>query len=396
MIVSERMYGLGSARSAIRELFEYGKKRAAEVGAENIYDYSIGNPAVPSPDSVNETIVELLRTEPSVQVHGYTSAQGDADARQAIAEDLNRRFGTHFHKDNFYITCGAAAALTISLGALVVPECDEVIAIAPFFAEYAVFAGNAGAKFLMVPPDTKNFQIDMEALADMIGPKTRAVMINSPNNPTGAVYSEDTIKRLSALLTEKSREFGHAIVILSDEPYRELVYDGLKVPFITKYYPNTIVCYSYSKSLSLPGERIGYVLVPDEMEDHDRVYAAVCGAGRSLGFVCAPSLMQKVVGKVTGQTSDISWYDNNRRILASGLKEIGYEFGEPQGAFYLFLKALEDDTEAFCERAKSFDLLLVSGVSFGCPGWVRLAYCVPTEMIKKSLPVFKKLYDSYK
>ena len=396
MIVSERMYGLGSARSAIRELFEYGRVRAAEVGAENIYDYSIGNPAVPSPDSVNQSIIDILNTEPSIAVHGYTSAQGDAGVRQAIAEDLNRRFGTHFHKDNFYITCGAAAALTISLGAVVVPECDEVIGIAPFFAEYAVFAGNAGAKFVIVPPDRKNFQVDFDALSKAIGPRTRAVMINSPNNPSGVVYSEETIKKLTALLTEKSAEFGHAIVIISDEPYRELVYDGLEVPFVTKYYPNTIVCYSYSKSLSLPGERIGYVLVPDEMEDSARVYAAVCGAGRSLGFVCAPSLMQKVVGRVTGQTADINWYQKNRDLLYNGLKEIGFECPRPQGAFYLFLKALEEDTEAFCERAKSFDLLLVSGVSFGCPGYVRLAYCVPPDMIERSLPVFKKLYDSYK
>ena len=396
MLVSERMYGLGSARSAIRELFEYGKQRAAVVGAENIYDYSLGNPAVPSPDSVNDAIADILKTEPSIQVHGYTSAQGDAFARQAIAEDLNKRFGTCFHKDNFYITCGAAAALAICLGALVVPECDEVIAIAPFFPEYGVFAGNAGAKFVVVPPDKKDFQIDMEALADLITPRTRAIIINSPNNPSGAVYSEDTIKQLAELLKERSDEYGHAIVLISDEPYREIVYDGLEVPYVTKYYRNTLVCYSYSKSLSLPGERIGYVLVPDEVEDSAKVYAAVCGAGRSLGYVCPPSLMQRVISRVAGQTSDISQYKKNRDLLYNGLTEIGYECVKPQGAFYLFLKVLGEDTEAFCERAKALDLLVVSGTGFGCPGYVRLAYCVSEDMIRRSLPVFKKLYDSYK
>jgi aspartate aminotransferase len=390
------MYGLGSARSAIRELFEYGKQRAAVVGAENIYDYSLGNPAVPSPDSVNDSIIDILRTEPSIQVHGYTSAQGDAFARGAIAEDLNKRFGTSFHKDNFYITCGAAAALAICLSALVVPECDEVIAIAPFFPEYGVFAGNAGAKFVVVPPDKKDFQIDMEALASLITPRTRAVIVNSPNNPSGAVYSEETIKQLAALLKERSESYGHAIVLISDEPYREIVYDGLEVPYITKYYKNTLVCYSYSKSLSLPGERIGYVLVPDEVEESAKVYAAVCGAGRSLGYVCPPSLMQRVITRVTGQTSDISQYRKNRDLLYGGLKEIGYECVKPQGAFYLFLKILGDDTEAFCERAKALDLLVVNGTGFGCPGYVRLAYCVSEDMIKRSLPVFKKLYDSYR
>lgn len=396
MLVSERMYGLGSARSAIRELFEYGKKRAEQVGAENIYDYSLGNPAVPSPDSVDNAIMEILRTEPSIQVHGYTSAQGDAFAREAIAEDLNKRFGTSFHKDNFYITCGAAAALAICLSALVVPECDEVIAIAPFFPEYGVFAGNAGAKFVVVPPDKKDFQIDMEALASRITPKTRAIIVNSPNNPSGAVYSEETIKQLAALLKERSESYGHAIVLISDEPYREIVYDGLEVPYITKYYKNTLVCYSYSKSLSLPGERIGYVLVPDEVEESSKVYAAVCGAGRSLGYVCPPSLMQRVIGRVAGQTSDISQYKKNRDLLYGGLKEIGYECVKPQGAFYLFVKILGGDTEDFCERAKALDLLVVNGTGFGCPGYVRLAYCVSEDMIRRSLPVFKKLYDSYK
>ena len=396
MLVSERMHGLGSERSVIRELFEYGKLRAEKVGRENIYDYSLGNPAVPSPACVDEAITDIIRTEPSIAVHGYTSAQGDAGVRQAIADELNTRFGTKFHKDNFYITCGAAAALTIALAALTTEDCNEIIGIAPYFPEYAVFAENGCGKFVHVDADLEHFQINFPALEKAIGPRTRAVIVNSPNNPSGAVLSEETIKKLASLLNEKSAETGHAIVLISDEPYREIVYDGVEVPYITKYYRNTIVCYSYSKSLSLPGERIGYVLVPDEMEESEKVYAAVCGAGRSLGFVCAPSLMQKVVGRVTGKTADINEYKKNRDLLLSGLTDIGYECVKPQGAFYLFVKTLEEDTESFCERAKQLDLLVVSGTGFGCPGYVRLAYCVAHDMIERSLPAFKKLYDSYK
>ena len=395
MIINERMYGLGSARSVIRELFEYGKTRAEIVGKENIYDYSLGNPAVPSPDSVNQAIIDILNTEPSIAVHGYTSAQGDAEARQAVADDLNRRFGTHFHKDNFYFTCGAAAALTISFGALITQECNEVIAIAPYFPEYGVFAGNAGGKLVVVPADTETFQINFVQLEKAINGKTRCIIVNSPNNPSGAILSEEAVKTLAALLKKKSEELGHAIVLISDEPYREIAYDGIEVPYLTKYYDNTMVCYSWSKSISLPGERIGYVLVPDEMEDSKRVYAAVCGAGRSLGFVCAPSLMQKVVKRVVGQTSDINEYKKNRDLLYNGLTEIGYDCVAPQGAFYLFVKTIGDEPE-FCERAKALDLLLVPGTGFGCPGYVRLAYCVSNDMIKRSLPVFQKLYDSYR
>ena len=394
MIINEKMHGLGSARSVIRELFEYGKARAEIVGKENIYDYSIGNPAVPPPACVEEAIKDILENLPAIEVHGYTSAQGDAQVRSAIAEDLNKRFGTAFHKDNFYMTCGAAASLTISLGAIITPECNEVIGIAPYFPEYKVFSENAGGKFVVVPADTENFQIDFDALERAITPKTRAVIINSPNNPSGAVLTEQTIKKLAELLKKKSFDIGHAIVLISDEPYREIVYDGFTTPFVTKYYKNTIVCYSYSKSLSLPGERIGYILVPDEMEDADRVYAAVCGAGRSLGFVCAPSLMQRVVAKTAGQTSDINEYKKNRDLLYEGLKEIGFECVKPQGAFYLFVKTLGDEAE-FCEKAKTLDLLVVPGSGFGCPGYVRLAYCVSEDMIKRSLPIFKQLYDLY-
>ena len=396
MYIDSRMFRLGNARNVIREMYEYGKSRAAVVGRENIYDFTLGNPAVEPPESLNATMMDILKNEPSIQVHGYTSAQGDAPAREAIANDLNARYGTHFHKDNFYLTCGAASALAISLGAIIVPECNEVIAIAPYFPEYGVFTENAGGKFVLIPPDVPNFQIDMEKLEAAINEKTRALIVNSPNNPCGAVYSEETIIKLAALLKRKSEEFGHAIVLISDEPYREIVYDGLKIPFLTKYYDNTIVCYSYSKALSIPGERFGYVLVPDEMEDSVRVYLAVCGAGRSYGYICAPSLLQRTIARVTGQLADVNEYKKNRDLLYGGLTDIGFECVKPQGAFYLFVKALEDDTAAFCERCKALDLLVVSGAGFGCPGYIRLAYCVDHDMIKRSLPVFKKLYDSYK
>ncbi len=396
MLIDARMFRLGNARNVIRETFEYGKSRAEVVGRENIYDFSIGNPAVVPPEVLNRTMEEILENEPPIDVHGYTSAQGDASVRQAIAEELNSRFGTHFHKDNFYLTCGATAAIAISLGAILVPECNEVIGIAPYFPEYGVFTENSGGKFVVVPPDTVNFQIDFKALEEAINPRTRAIIINSPNNPAGIVYSEETIRALAALLEKKSAEYGNAIVLISDEPYREIVYDGLKIPFVTKYYKNTIVCYSFSKSLSIPGERFGYALVPDEMEDSQRVYLAVCGAGRSMGYICAPSILQRTLGKIVGAVSDISEYKRNRDLLYGGLTKIGFECVMPQGAFYLFVKAMGGDSAEFCQRCKDLDILVVDGAGFGCPGYVRLAYCVKPEMIERSMGAFKKLHDSYK
>lgn len=395
MIVNENMYQLGSVRSAIRELFEYGKMRAEIVGKENVYDFSIGNPSIPAPRIVNDTIKELVTEYDSVALHGYTSAQGDVETRQAIADFLNKTHGTSFGADNFYITMGAAASLSICFRALTSSDSDEFIAIAPFFPEYTVFVNAAGAKLNVVPADTENFQIDFVALSENINENTRAVIINSPNNPSGTVYSEETIKKLAALLEEKSKEFGRPIIIISDEPYREIVYDGIEVPFVTKYYANTLVCYSYSKSLSLPGERIGYVLVPDEVYDKNEMYAAVAGAGRALGYVCAPSLFQKMIIKCQGATGDISAYKENRDILYKGLTDIGFTCFKPDGAFYMFVKALEDDADAFCEKAKEEDLLIVSANGFGCPGWVRVSYCVDSEMIKRSFGAFKKLYDKY-
>lgn len=395
-LVSEEMYELGSKRSAIRELFEYGKKRAEVVGAENVYDFSLGNPTVPAPDCVNETIRKLTEELNSIQLHGYTSAQGDLECRQATADYLNRTYGTHFHADNFYMTMGAAASLSICFKALTTDRDDEFITIAPFFPEYRVFVESAGAKLVVIPPDTSNFQIDFDALEKSLTPHTKGIIINSPNNPSGAVYSAETIAHLAEILRKKSVEFGTEIFILSDEPYREIAYDGVEVPYVTEFYDNTLVCYSYSKSLSLPGERIGYVLVPDEAYESKKIYAAICGAGRALGYVCAPSLFQKVVTRCIGATGDISLYKKNRDILYKGLTDIGYECYKPDGAFYMFVKALEPDADAFCEKAKEEDLLIVSATGFGCPGYVRISYCVDEDMIRRSFAAFERLYKKYK
>jgi aspartate aminotransferase len=394
-MISQKMVELGSKRSVIREIFEFGKKRAAEVGAENVFDFSLGNPSVPPPECVKETLLDLLQNGDPMLVHGYTSAQGDVKVRQQIAESLNSRFGTNFGAGNLYMTVGAAASLSVCFKALAVPG-DEFIAFAPFFTEYRVFVEAAGGTLKVVPPNYEDFQIDFEKFEAMIGGHTKAVIINSPNNPSGAIYSEETVVRLCRILTEKSEALGHPIYLVSDEPYREIVYDDVKIPFLTKHYQNTLVCYSYSKSLSLPGERIGYVLVPGEIVDFEKTYAAICGAGRALGYVCAPSLFQQMVARCEGKTSDISVYRKNRDMLYNGLTELGYTCVKPDGAFYLFVKAMEEDANAFCERAKKFDLLLVPGDDFGCPGYVRIAYCVKTEQIEHSMPAFQKLAETYK
>ena len=393
-MINETMKELGNKRSVIREIFEFGNRRRAEIGAENVYDFSLGNPNVPAPEAVNRTMIELLQTKSDMYLHGYTSAQGAIDTREAVAADLNRRFGTAFHKDNFYMTCGAAASLKISLTALYTPG-DEVIAFTPFFPEYRVFVETCGAKLVTAASDQDTFQIDFEVLKPLITEKTKAVIVNSPNNPSGVVYTAETVTKLAELLRAKEAEFGHAIYLIADEPYRELVYDGMDVPYLTKYYKDTIVCYSYSKSLSLPGERIGYILVPDEVTDAKDIYAAVCGAGRALGYVCAPSLAQHVIASCTGMVSDLNVYKLNRDLLIDNLTEFGFTCIHPDGAFYLFMKSPVADAGAFCEKAKDFDLLLVPADSFGTPGFVRIAYCVSTEMIRNSLPAFRKLAESF-
>lgn len=395
MIYSEKMYELGSKRSAIRELFEYGKKQAAMIGAENVFDFSLGNPTVPSPDIVNETLKEIMDNNDSITVHGYTSAQGDYETRDAIAKYLNNTYATSFNADNFYMTMGAAASLSLCFKALTTSGDDEFITIAPFFPEYNVFVQSAGAKLTVVSPDTDDFQINFKELEEKINKHTKGVIINSPNNPSGAVYSKDTIIKLADLLKKKSEEYNTNIFIISDEPYREIVYDGIEVPYVTKYYDNTLVCYSYSKSLSLPGERIGFVIVPDEAYENKQLYATICGAGRALGYVCAPSIFQKMLVKCVGQTGDINIYKKNRDILYDGLTKLGYECYRPDGAFYMFVKALEDDADAFCEKAKQENILIVSANGFGCPGYVRIAYCVDEDMIKRSFNAFERLKARY-
>lgn len=392
--VSQRMLNLGTARSEIREAFAFAQARAAEVGAENVDDFSIGNPSVPAPATVAEAVHKLVDAIDPIKLHGYTPAQGDAQARQALAEDLNRRFGTNYTADNFYLTAGAAGALCCALSALSCPG-DTFITFAPYFPEYKVFVESAGAELVTVPADIEDFQIDFAAFDQALTPNTKGVIINSPNNPTGVVYSEATIQKLAQVLTEKSKEYGHTIWLISDEPYREIVYRDTPLPWVPNYYPNTLVCYSYSKSLSLPGQRIGYVLVPPRAEDADIVYAAVCGAGRALGYVCAPSLFQLVAAECTGQTADIEIYHKNRDLLLNALRDMGYTCAQPDGAFYLFPRSLEPDARAFCERARKYDLVLVPGDSFGCPGHVRISYCVPTEQIQRALHKFEQLAADY-
>ena len=393
-MVSERMLGLGTARSVIRELFEYGRQRAAVVGPENVFDFSLGNPSVPAPAAVNENAIRILQEQPDA-IHCYTSAQGDAAARRRFADSLNRRYGANYTENDFYVTVGAAAALCCVFGALACPG-DEFVAFAPYFPEYKVFVEGAGARFRVVPPEVEHFQIDFDAFEALVNEHTKGVIVNSPNNPSGVVYSRQTLERLAAILTEKSAQYGHPIYLISDEPYREIVYPGFEAPWVPSVYRDTIVCYSFSKSLSLPGERLGYVLVPADVTDAADVYAAVAGAGRSLGYVNAPSLFQQVTSLCCDMTSDISVYQRNCKLLVGALRELGWHVAEPGGAFYLFPRSLESDDLAFSERAKQFDLLLVPGSGFGAPGHVRLAYCVQTDMIERSLPKFRALTESYR
>ena len=393
-MINEEMYSLGNKRSVIREIFEYSKARAKEIGSENVYDFSIGNPSVSPPDAVAEAIKELLESESPTALHGYTSAQGDPSVRRTIAEDINKRHGTHLCADDLYMTCGAAASLTITLKALCNPG-DECIVFAPFFTEYTVFIRNAGAVVVVSEPEKKTFSINLTDLASRITPRTKAVIINSPNNPSGVVYSEDVIRGVTDLLRRKSDELGTDIYLIADEPYRELVYDGVSVPYLMNYYDRTVVCYSYSKALSLPGERIGYVAVNPDMPDSKKIYLAICGAGRSLGYVCAPSLFQRVVARTAGISVDVSVYKENRDLLISALTSYGYECVRPDGAFYLFVKALEPDAYAFYERARKSDLLVVPCDDFGVKGYVRIAYCVDKSRIERSLPAFLALKKSY-
>ena len=389
-MINQNMYALGANRSCIRELFEYGRQRAAVVGPENIFDYSLGNPSIPAPKGVNEAIHAVLNEMDSLAVHGYTSAPGDLPLRNAVAQDLNERYGASVRPGDLFVGCGAAPELVSVIRALAV-ENSEFIAIAPFFPEYRPFVESSGGRLVVVPADIPNFQIDFAALEASLNPNTQAIILNSPNNPAGTVYTAETLKKLAALLAEKSAAFGKPIYIISDEPYRELVYGGITAPWIPGIYDNTIVCYSWSKSLSLPGERIGYVYVPEACADHDALFAAVAGAARAGGHVCAPSLMQKVIARCVGLRPDLQAYDCNRRLLSESLASYGYEMAKPDGAFYLFVKAPGGSAKAFSEKAKQQDLLLVPGDDFGCPEYFRICYCVSRDLIERSLPIFEKL-----
>ncbi len=397
MNYNEKMFGLGSKRSIIREIFEYSKMRAQEIGKENVFDFSLGNPSVPAPAEVNESIKKLLETESSVLLHGYTSAQGDLGVRTAISDNINARFGVGMNPNLIYMTCGAAASLSISLKAVFDEKGgEECIVFAPFFTEYRVFIENAGGKIVVSQPLEKTFQVDIDDFESKINEKTRAVIVNSPNNPSGVVYTEETVKAICEVLKRKSEEYGKVIYLIADEPYRELVYSGVDVPYLMNYYDNTLVCYSYSKSLSLPGERIGYIAVSPKMQDAVNIYLCICGAGRSLGYVCAPSLFQQVIKNCLNAKVNIEAYKKNRDLLYDNLTKYGYECVKPDGAFYLFVKALEDDAYKFYEAAKKHEILVVPCDDFGVLGYVRIAYCTSKETVLGALPAFKSLAEEYK
>ena len=392
-MINEAMYGLGSKSSVIRELFSYGLERKKVVGADKVYDFSLGNPSIPAPHQVKDAIAKLLEEPPEV-LHGYSPASGDPGVKETLAQSVNRRFGTHFTGANFYMTVGAAASLSICINAVTNPG-DEFITFAPFFPEYTVWVENAKAKLLINPADTESFQIDFDAFEELLSPKTKGIIINSPNNPSGVVYSAETIQKLADVLRRKEKEYGHAIYLIADEPYREIVYEGVEVPYVPNYYENTFVCYSYSKSRSLPGERIGYLVIPDEADGSEELITAAAIANRTIGCVNAPSLMQKVIAKCVDAEVDVAAYDKNRLALYNGLKECGFECIKPQGAFYLFVKSPVADEKAFCEAGKKYNILMVPGSSFACPGYVRLAYCVSYDTIINSLPEFKKLAEEF-
>lgn len=392
-MVNQRMKKLGQERSVIREIFEYGNARKREIGADNVFDFSLGNPNVPAPDAVNEEIVRLIKDTPSALLHGYTSAAGAPDVRKAVADYIRTTFSVPMSPELVYMTCGAAASLTVTLGALC-EEGDEFIVIAPYFPEYRVFIEHAGGKVVEVASDP-TFHLDLHALERAVGPRTKGVIVNSPNNPTGTVYTKEEMEALAALLKEKSMQRSSPVFLIADEPYRELTY-GAEVVYPMSVYPDTVVCYSFSKSLSLAGERIGYIAVSEQCTAPEEVFAAVCGAGRSLGFVCAPALFQRVAAKCLGRSSDVAAYRENRDLLYGALTRLGFCCIPPEGAFYLFVKAPCEDAGAFCERAKAHELLLVPSDSFGVKGYVRISYCVAKSVIERALPKFEALAKEYR
>lgn len=394
-MIAKKMVAYVEGSSVTRAMFEEGKKLAAQYGAENVYDFSLGNPSVEPPVEVKEAIIRILEEDAPCFVHGYMNNSGYEEVREKIARSLNQKFGTAFGQKNIVMTVGAAGGLNVILKTLLDPG-DEVIAFAPYFGEYNNYVANYDGVMVVVPPNVPTFQPDLETFAARITPKTKAVIVNTPNNPTGVVYSEETIQNMAKILEEKQQEYGTAIYLIADEPYRELAYDGVFVPYLTKYYANTIVGYSYSKSLSLPGERIGYLVIPDEVDDFENVSCAANVANRILGYVNAPSLIQLAVSECLDASTDVAAYDTNRTLLYNALEEYGYECAKPEGAFYLWVKALEEDDKAFAARAKEYNVLVVPGSAFMCPGYVRIAYCVDKAMIERSLPAFQKLAESYR
>ena len=392
-MVVEKYHQMGIAKSRIRVLFEYGMAQAEKIGKENVFDFSIGNPSVPAPEAVADTVRELLQMDP-IALHSYTPAGGCAEARESIAADLTRRTGTTIRPQNIFFTCGAAPAMTSCMQALAV-ENAEFMLLAPYFSEYPAYCASTGAKCVVVPPDTEHFQVHVDEVEKRITKNTQAIIVNSPNNPSGVIYSVETLKALAEVLTRKSEEIGHPIYIFSDEPYRELTYDGQDAPYIPAIYPNTIICYSYSKILSMPGERIGYVCVPDCCAESDKVYAAIAGAARALGHVCAPSLWQRVVARNTHLRPDLKTYDQNRVTLYNELTGMGFRCVKPQGAFYMMVEAPDGNSMVFSDRAKELNILTVPCDGFGCPGFTRFSTCVSPAMIQRSLPSFRKLAESY-
>ena len=392
-MISNKMKKLVENNSVIRQMFEEGKKLEKIYGKEKVYDFSLGNPSIEAPQKINQSIIEIVEKENSLQVHGYMNNAGFEDVRETISKHINKKFNTDFTKNNIIMVCGAAAGINIILKSILNPK-DEVIVFAPYFMEYNNYIENYDGKVISISPNTENFNPNLEELEKRISKNTKALLINTPNNPTGVIYSKETIQKIANILDKKQNEYGHEIFLISDEPYRELAYDGKEVPYVCKYYDNTFVVYSYSKSLSLPGERIGYVVVPSQMEDSSNITNALTIANRTLGFVNAPSLMQKVIQKCIAEKVDLTTYDTNRNLLYNSLTDFGFGCIKPQGAFYLFMKSPIDDDIVFCEKAKQFNILLVPGSSFGCSGFVRISYCVSTETIKNSLQAFKKLANS--